>query len=75
MCNFKIVELIIDMKVNSPVNNNHLNTSSWALCMKIKTLSLRGRQLISFLGILRNTAPFLHPHSVRIVLLVLVFIF
>ena len=46
-CNFKIVKLIIDMIVNSTVNNKQLNTLSWALCMKIKTLSLRGRQLIS----------------------------
>ena len=45
--NFKIVELIIDMIVNSTVNNKQLKTLSWALCMKIKTLSVRGRQLIS----------------------------
>ena len=32
---------------NSTMNNKQLNTLSWALCMKIKTLSLRGRQLIS----------------------------
>ena len=47
ICNFKIVELIIDMIVNSTVNNKQINTLSWAICMKIKTLSLRGCQLIS----------------------------
>ena len=47
ICNFKIVELIIDMIVNSTVNNKYLNTLSWALRMKIQILSLRGRQLIS----------------------------
>ena len=57
ICNFKIMELIIDMTANSTVNNKQLNTLSWALFMKIKTLSLRGRQLIlvsfwAFLGIL-----------------------
>ena len=45
--NFKVVELIIDMIVNSTVNNKQLNALSWALCMNIETLSLRGRQLIS----------------------------
>ena len=35
ICNFKIVELIIDMIVNITVNNEQLNTLSWALCMKI----------------------------------------
>ena len=44
---FKIVKLIIDMIVNSTVNNKKLNTLFWALCVKMKTLSLRGRQLIS----------------------------
>ena len=47
ICNFKIVELIIDIIVNSIVDNKQLNTFSLALCMKMKTLSLRGRQLIS----------------------------
>ena len=47
VCNFKIVELSIDMIVNSTVNNKRLNTLSRALCMKIITLCLRGRQLIS----------------------------
>ena len=47
ICNFTIVELIIDMVVYITVNNKQLNTLSWALCMKIKTLSLRDRQLIS----------------------------
>ena len=47
ICNFKIVELIINMIVYITVNNKQLNTLSWALCMEIKTLSLRARQLIS----------------------------
>ena len=47
ICNFKIVELIIDMIGNSTVNNKQLNTLFWALCMKIKTLSVRDPQLIS----------------------------
>ena len=47
ICNFRIVELIIDIIHNSTVNNKQLNPLSWALCMKIKTLSLRVRQLIS----------------------------
>ena len=38
ICNFKIVELIIDMIVNSTVNKKQLNTLSWALCMKVKPL-------------------------------------
>ena len=46
ICNFKIVELIIDMIVNSTMSNKQLNILSWTLCMKIKSLSLRGRQLI-----------------------------
>ena len=75
ICNFKIVELIIDIIVYSTVNNRQLNTLSWALCIKIKTLSLRGRQLISvsFGCKLRDTAPALYLYSVRIVLLLLVF--
>ena len=44
---FKIVELIIDRIVYITVNNKQLNTLSWALCMNIKTLSLKDRQLIS----------------------------
>ena len=57
ICTFQIVELIIDMIVNSTVNNKQLNTLSWALCLKIETRSLRGFQLISvsfwvYLGIL-----------------------
>ena len=40
-------EQIKDMIVNSTVNNKQLNTLSLALCMKIKTLSLRDRKLIS----------------------------
>ena len=47
ICNSKIVELIIDMIVYTTVDNKQLNTFSWALCMNIKTLSLRDRQLIS----------------------------
>ena len=47
LCNFKILELIIDMIVYCTVNNKQLNTLSWVLCIKIKTLSLRGLQLIS----------------------------
>ena len=45
ICNFKIVELIIDMIVGLYItdNNKQLNT----FCMNIKTLSLRYRQLIS----------------------------
>ena len=39
ICNFKIVELIIDMIVYITVNNKQLNTLSWAICMKIKTLA------------------------------------
>ena len=35
VCNFKIVELIIDMIVYYTVNNKQLNALSWALCMKI----------------------------------------
>ena len=51
ICNFKIVELILDMIVYITVNNRQLKTLCWALCMKIKSLSLRDRQLISvFLG-------------------------
>ena len=46
ICNFKIVELIKDVIVNSTVNNKQLNTLSWALCMKVKTLSLNVRQLV-----------------------------
>ena len=45
--NFKIVEQIIDVIVYITVNNKQLNTLSWELCMNIKTLSLRDRQLIS----------------------------
>ena len=45
--NFKIVELIIYMIVYITVNNEQLNIVSWALCMHIKTLSLRDHQLIS----------------------------
>ena len=41
------MELIIDMIVYITVNNKQLNTLSWVLCTKIKTLSLRDRQLIS----------------------------
>ena len=40
-------ELIIDMIAYITVNNKQLNTLSWALCMKIKTLYVRDRQLIS----------------------------
>ena len=47
ICNFKVVELIIDMIVYITMNKKQLNTLSWALCMKIKTFSLRDRQLIS----------------------------
>ena len=43
---FKIAELIIYIIVNSAVNNKQLNTLSWALCMKIKTLSSWVCQLI-----------------------------
>ena len=35
ICNFKIVKLIIDMIVNSTVNNKQLNTLFWALCKHI----------------------------------------
>ena len=31
ICNFKIVELIIDMILYTTVNNKQLNTLSWAL--------------------------------------------
>ena len=31
ICNFKIEKLIIDMTVNSTMNNRQLNTLSWAL--------------------------------------------
>ena len=41
LCNFKIVELTVDMIVNSIVSNKQPCTLSWALCMKINTLSLR----------------------------------
>ena len=47
ICNFKILELIIDMIDNSTVNNKQLNTMSWALCTKMKPLSLKVRQFIS----------------------------
>ena len=46
ICNFKIVELFIDMIVNSTVNTEQLNTLSWAPCMKLKTPSLRVHRLI-----------------------------
>ena len=35
--NFKIIELIIDMIVNSTVKNKQLKTLSRVLCMKMKT--------------------------------------
>ena len=42
-----MVKQIIDMIVSSAVSNKQLNTLFWALCVKIKPISLRGRQLIS----------------------------
>ena len=74
MSNFEIVELIIDMIVNSTVNNRQLNTLSLVIYMEIETFSLTVRRLISvFLGVFRNTPPSLHPHSVRADLLLIVF--
>ena len=46
--NLNIVELIIDMMLNSTVKKKpQFITLSWTLCMKIKTLNLRVHQLIS----------------------------
>ena len=48
MYNFKIVELIINMIVNSAVNDEQLNALSYALCVKINTLSLSACLSINF---------------------------
>ena len=73
--NFQIIELITDTIVNSTVDDKQLKTLSLVLCMDIKTLSLRVRQLISvsFGGVFRNTPHSLHPPGERIELLQLVF--
>ena len=39
------MELIMDGMVDNIVKNKQLKTLSWVLCMEIKTLSLRARQL------------------------------